>query len=408
MDEKRGLDGADRSDRTCRIGVRSNILCRSIVDEHRLYHMNIAFIISSLGTGGAERVAQVLCNQWANRGHGVHLVTFEAPGTPSIYPLESAITRHQLDLLRESAGIIDSLARNVHRIRSIRRTLGEIEPDVAVAFATETNILAILASVGRPWPVVISERIHPGHHRIGRPYSILRTFTYPFAEDVVVQTKEIASWMKEHVGIHARIVPNPVDPRRFARRGTARSHDCADVKRLVAVGRLDPQKGFDVLLDAFARIADKHSSWTLTIFGEGPERAALQDQAARLGIAERVSFPGRVDDIPAKLAETDLFVHSARYEGYPNVVIEALAAECCVVATDCPGGTRELLRDGRYGILVPPDDRDHLAQALGRLMADEAERVRLAGEAPKAVAGLSHEHIADQWLQLFEAHRAAR
>lgn len=137
----------------------------------------------------------------------------------------------------------------------------------------------------------------------------------------------------------------------------------------VAVGRLVPQKGYDVLLTAFSRIYHQNESVRLIILGEGPDRAALEKQCEDLGICAAVDMIGFIDNPYPYIAKSDVFVLSSRVEGLPNVLIQALACGKTIVATDAPGGAAEILGGGAYGYLVPPDDpcglADKMLYALG-------------------------------------------
>lgn len=154
-----------------------------------------------------------------------------------------------------------------------------------------------------------------------------------------------------------------------------------DAPLAVALGRLHRNKGFDILLDAVARVPRLH----LWLAGEGEERAALEGQAARLGIADRVAFLGWRDDGAALLAAADMLVSSSRHEPLGNVVIEAWAAGVPVIAA-ASAGPRALIRDGATGLIVPPEDADALAAALRRLAADRDLRARLAAAGREAWA----------------------
>jgi len=225
--------------------------------------------------------------------------------------------------------------------------------------------------------------------------------TYGLADAVVVQTSDIAKWMENSLKITPLIFPNPIDLN--AKVLTETNTKMGTGKKVVAGGRLSFQKGFDFLIDAFSRVADKNPSWTLSIYGDGPELENLKNRAKKLGLKDRVEFQGIVPDLRSRLSQCDLFVHSARYEGYPNVVMEALASNCCVVATDCPGGTRELLQDGRYGKLVPCDDVEKLSMILSELMNDDSLRQHMAENASGAVKDLDSAKISKRWTQLFES-----
>ena len=161
---------------------------------------------------------------------------------------------------------------------------------------------------------------------------------------------------------------------------------------LVAVGRLAPQKGFDILIDALARLP---GNVRLVIFGEGPQRAALQRQARLLGLAERVDLPGYCEDPQAEIAAADGFVLASRFEGSPNALVEALATGVPLVATNCPYGPDEILEGGRIAPLVPVEDAQALAGALERLLAspphgNRSPRLQAAARFTRGAAARSY------------------
>jgi glycosyltransferase involved in cell wall biosynthesis len=171
-------------------------------------------------------------------------------------------------------------------------------------------------------------------------------------------------------------------------------------RRFVAVGRLVAQKHFALMLRAFARAVQPGE--TLTIFGDGPERAALEAQAATLGIADRVRFAGHVADAPARLGDYDVLLMSSRYEGVPAVVIEALAAGLAVVSTDCGAGLRSLLGQGRFGTIVPQNEV-LLAEAIRTAPLASPERETLL----ESLRRFTLERSAQAYWALFEGAAAA-
>jgi len=174
---------------------------------------------------------------------------------------------------------------------------------------------------------------------------------------------------------------------------------------LIALGRLTAQKGFDILIEAFARVAAKHPDWRLVIYGEGPDRTKLETLRDALSLQGKVSLPGLTRNVETAFAEASLFVLPSRFEGYSNALLEALAAGLPVIATTAPGGTSGILGDGKYGMLVPPGDAVALASALEKMMSDSALRAAFAAQAPQAIAELSVEYIGRRWLDLLAALR---
>ncbi len=359
--------------------------------------MRIAFVIPTLRAGGAERVASLLCNFWVERGFPVAILTFEAPGADAVCALDARVVLRQLDLLNQSRNPLSIVATNRRRLQRLRAALQAFKPDVVVAFTTEANVVALWAAAGLGIPVVVSERNQPDRPGLGPVRRAIRRLSYPRAATIVVQTEAIAAWARRRFRVPVEILPNPV---RLAK-GTEASEPRRGLpKKLIAVGRLVRQKGFDILIAAFAKIAGRHPDWVLAIYGEGGERARLEAQIGACGLSERILLEGVSKQIEGVYAGADLFVLPSRFEGYPNALIEALAAGCPVVATDCPGATAEILGRGRFGMLVPPEDADALAAALDHMMSDAALRARYAAQAREAVSELDVATVGGRWLNL--------
>jgi glycosyltransferase involved in cell wall biosynthesis len=212
----------------------------------------------------------------------------------------------------------------------------------------------------------------------------------------VVQTDAIAAWASKRFSVPIKVLPNPV---RLPLERKAQSSN-QGTKKIIAVGRLVRQKGFDLLIESFAKIADRHPNWLLQIYGEGAERDALQAQISKSSCSDRIKLMGLADDIDRVYADANLFVLSSRYEGYPNVLLEALAVSCPVVATDCPGATRQILVGGRYGLLIEPESVEALTEALDRMMSDRKLRTEFADHAREAVSELDVTVVGCRWLKL--------
>jgi glycosyltransferase involved in cell wall biosynthesis len=165
---------------------------------------------------------------------------------------------------------------------------------------------------------------------------------------------------------------------------------------ILGAGRLTTQKRFDTLIRAFAQVGYRPRP-RLLILGEGPEQSALVQLAQQLGVAERVAFPGFVPNPRTQMAAAAVFVLSSAWEGFGNVLVEAMATGTAVIATDCPSGPREILCDGRLGPLIPVDDSDALAKAIDQTLqrppAADALRARAADFAPACVAAQYLEHL---------------
>jgi GalNAc-alpha-(1->4)-GalNAc-alpha-(1->3)-diNAcBac-PP-undecaprenol alpha-1,4-N-acetyl-D-galactosaminyltransferase len=361
--------------------------------------LKIAFVIGTLGAGGAERVMTLLCNALQASGHTVSLWTFEAAGG-DFFVLDPRIRRVGFGQVASTAGLA-KLAGNLRKVWRLRRELRSERPDVLVSFITQANVLALLAAIGLGTPVVISERIDARVHREPLPWRILRWCVYRRASYLVVQTNALRAWGSRLVGERrVTTIPNPVVPADRAAMGgqLPQQPGC----NIVAMGRLVQHKGFDLLLQAFAAVARQFAEASLVIYGEGPERAALQAQARKLGLVDRVSFPGQVQNAANALAAASLFVLSSRYEGFPNVLVEAMSLARPVVAFDCPSGPAEIIRHELDGLLVPAGDVQALAAAMTRVLSNAELRQRLAARAAEVNERFSQQRVLAQWLRVLE------
>jgi glycosyltransferase involved in cell wall biosynthesis len=168
------------------------------------------------------------------------------------------------------------------------------------------------------------------------------------------------------------------------------------------MGRLELQKGFDLLLRAFAQCVHAHPGWTLDIVGEGSEGDRLRALAEDLKIGSKVVLRGVIKDTERILREADLFVLSSRYEGFPMALLEAMASGLPVVSFDCRSGPREMIHDGVNGVLVAPNDVEALAKAMDRLMSADDERERLGEQAVGVAEKFSLAKINQMWRSVFE------
>lgn len=363
----------------------------------------VALFTASLGAGGAERVLSHMARHWAAQGVDVAFVTLEG-GYGDFFPLSPSVHRVALGLARPSRTLGERLFRNLARVRALRSEFLRLAPDVVISFIDQCNVLALAATLGLSVPVIVSERTDPRHHSLGLVWSGLRRALYRRAAAVVVQTDSVAGWARAFLPTEkVRVIPNPVlsaDLRPRSPRGGAR-------KALLAMGRLGPEKGFDLLLQAFADCAPVHPEWDLLLAGNGPERPSLEALARELGLQARVSFLGAVA-AEGFFESGHLFVLPSRFEGFPNALLEAMAAGLPVIAFDCPSGPREILGGGEDGILVPPQDVRGLAAAMGRAMGSEALRTQLGARAVRVRARYGVEAVIRQWEELIDACLASR
>ncbi|WP_336207406.1 glycosyltransferase family 4 protein [Nonomuraea sp. LPB2021202275-12-8] len=170
---------------------------------------------------------------------------------------------------------------------------------------------------------------------------------------------------------------------------------------VIAAGRLVPQKGFDLLIPAFAQVVAEHPEWRLRIFGTGPRQAQLIAKIDELGMQDHIALLGRTERLDEELTAASVYVLSSRFEGLPMVMIEAMTHALPIVAFDCPTGPRDVLTDGVDGILVPPRDVDALAAGLKEVVSDQARRLEMGAAAAEAARAYAPDVVMPMWETLF-------
>lgn len=342
----------------------------------------ILIVQAGLGAGGAEKVVSALAAHWSAR-HAVRVMGLNAPDAESYFPYPPDVSVVAGTRSRGARG----RPADVWRLRRAARSW---RADVVVSFLTKVNVMTAAALAGSGVPLVTSERNNP-QAQAGPVLQRVAGWAAGRATICVMQTRAARDALPARVRGRAVVIANPCAP--YAGAVTPGSHVTAP--HFTAVGRLDRQKGFDLLLDAFAML-DRPDA-RLVIHGEGPERGALEAQVARLELGDRVSLPGRTAAPGGWLAGGGTFVLSSRFEGYPNALMEAMAAGLPVAAFDCPWGPADMIRDGGNGLLVPPGDVAALAAAMRRLLDDPALAARLGTAAAADAERWAPERIFAAW-----------
>lgn len=358
----------------------------------------VMFVLPNLG-GGAARVMVTLLQHLDRARFTLHLVVVDTFYGWYLREVPSDVTVHVLGKRRASRAVLKMLA-----------TIWRVRPAIVVSTQGYINFMLLLTHPFFPrCKLVVREVVGERYLENSRYRDLLYRWYLRLvrrADRIVTQSDAVAREMSARVPVRAGQVVrihNPVDSERLARERCGEpSPFSGPGPHVLAAGRLTHQKGFDLLLDAFAGARARAQAGSLTILGVGEDRPALEAQAARLGIAAAVRLPGFQENPYPYFAHADVFVLSSRFEGLPNVLLEALASGCPVVAFDCPHGVNEIVRDGVNGILLPPGDVAGLTTALARLLTSAAERERLRAHIGPTIAPFSAPAVAARWGALFD------
>ena len=361
--------------------------------------MKILVVLPNLKRGGAERVVSLLTQQWAQQ-HEVVTVLFD--GRDAAYAHGGRL----VDLERPPARA--TIARAVQwlmRAELLRRVINRERPDRIFSFLEIANFPAILASAasGTLPRLAVSVRNNP--ERFPAAQRLLMRMLYRMPHKVVAVSAGVAERLEAGFGLSSAktsVIPNPVDLELIeAGRREPPSNTVVPAGRrfILGVGRLVHQKGFDLLIEAYAEVSPDFDV-DLVILGEGPDRNALEGLVRKLGLTHRVFLPGAMTNPFAFMARARVFVLSSRWEGWPNALVEAMATGAAVAAFDCPCGPSEIIEDRVSGAIVAAQDQQALADALRELLANDSLRASFGQRAEAAVSKYSVEGVAQLWLRL--------
>ena len=368
--------------------------------------MKIFFVVDKLEIGGTERSISTLCNYWVKNGHDVDLLVIYSGKGRKDYELDNRI---KLQYLADLVGsrkkhIINSFTR----LLKLRKIIIKQQPDIIISFLTHVNIVSIISSLKLKIPVIISERNFPPMKKTSIFWRVFRKIFYRYASCLVVQTDKTKNWVENNIKVkNISIIPNPclyplpainpiIDENYFIKK---------NFKYIIAVGRFDYQKGFRNLLNVFIKISKIKKDWNLVIMGDGFLRPKLEETISKNNLHNRVFLPGRAGNISSFYNKADIFVLSSLYEGFPNVLIEAMSYGLPVVSTNCNTGPSDIISHNVNGYLISLDNfENELFDKLMKLIEDEKLRCKFSGESKKIINTYSIDNIGNKWEHLFNKY----
>ena len=352
--------------------------------------MKIFFLLASLGSGGAERVVSLLANRMSDDGHEVQVVCLKFN---DVY--------YQL---HEKVKVVMAMEKSWNRFTELfwlRRYIKEEKPDVVIPFTEGVYCFTIASLLGTGIPVIASERLDPSAMTL--PRKILKRLLLPYADWLVVQTQAIKDYFPKKIQQKTSVIFNPVNDEVFIMERDLEITNPLELRsnRIISVARLFPQKNQEMMIRAFAKVADDFPDWQLVIFGEGPLRDSLQLTIDSLQLTNRILLPGRTEHVIEELQKSKIFCLSSNYEGISNSMIEAICMGLPIVSTKV-SGSDELIQDGVNGLLVDINDEQGMTDALEKLIQDETLRTQM-GKANHNKASLFRINtIVNEWMELIK------
>lgn len=359
----------------------------------------ITFVVSDItATGGIERVITHLASELSEKDFRIQIISLHKSTSDISYPLSKAVSVKYVDDVNYISGEPGSIKRMLKHFRSAFKANLMVLKNKNSTFVVNTLPMAVILSfslvfVKRKYVV---EHVH--YYYYNKTVLLLRKYLYKLFNKVIVLTdRDRNVYLKNKIS--SVTIPNPLSfkPKGFNDPGITK-------KRIIAVGRLEYQKGFDILIKAFSLLsADEKNGWSLDIYGEGTLYSKLQSQINSSGLSSQISLLGNVGDLEKLYKSYDFFVFTSRFEGFGMVLLEAMSCGLPCISFDCPTGPREILDDGKYGILCSNGDAEELRIKMVSLMANANLREEYSRLSLQRSQVYSIENILDAWKLILKS-----
>lgn len=344
--------------------------------------IKLIFITDSMSSGGAERVISVLANHFAEKWP-VEIICLSGNG--SFYPLHDKVRLTCLEPL---------YGKNL--VRKFIWLHTNVKSDsLVIAFMVNVYLFTLAALFFKSVKIIVSERNDPTAHKF--PIRLLRKILIWRAQRIVVQTEDIAAYFPRFLRNKIDIIYNPISDKYIWKSGLSAVKE----KKIVTIGRLSPQKNHKMMIDAFAKVVKQFPDYQLHIYGEGEIRNETEAFIKSKGLENKVFLRGRCNNLSAVLPHAEIFVMSSDYEGMSNALIEAMYVGIPVVTT-AVSGTKELIKDGVNGFVVPIKDEKAFAEAILKLLNDKDKRELFSAEEVNIISKVKPSIIFKNWEKVIE------
>ncbi|WEK71724.1 MAG: glycosyltransferase family 4 protein [Candidatus Chryseobacterium colombiense] len=321
----------------------------------------IAFLLPSLGAGGAERVGVLLANKFSDK-FNVFLIAFTK--AKAIYKVNDNVQLIYLqDTFSHSVSFFQAIRNNFFLLKKVVKIIRLNKIDILIGFTTNVNIITVLCAYFLRIPNIISERNNPKVYVPNFFWRNLRNLTYHLTDGLVVQTEFINDFYKNIISNRKIItIPNPIDESVSSSRLVYKERE----NIILTVGRLDSNKNQKMLIEAFANL--NVDGWKLVIVGDGILKDEYVELVISLGIDHRVDFVGNVQNVWDYYNQAKIFAFTSNSEGFPNALLEAMSFGLPCISTDCPSGPSEIILNDENGYLIEMGNIEQLEDRLSILM----------------------------------------
>ena len=355
--------------------------------------MKIMFFIPTMQSGGAERVISVLSNHFAKMEHQVVICSINDYGC--CYELDGRV---KLESLKCQTFLNKSTAKRMKlRHELIKNAVLNHKPDVLVSFMSDTNIDVCLALKKVKVPLIVSERNDPKIDPASKLKRLLRKFAYKRADGFVFQTEDAKRYFDRKIQNKSKVILNPLTE------NICEPYMGERLAKVVAVGRLNAQKNYPLLINAFEKFSKTFPNYTLEVYGKGALEERLNALIAEKGLSGKVILKGYSANVHESIKDAEFYIMSSDFEGMPNALMEAMALGLPCISTDCPcGGPKMMIKSGENGILVPVKDEEALLNAMTLFAENKQYAKRLGENAAKIRERVEAGKITASWIDYIQ------
>lgn len=356
--------------------------------------MKILIYIASLGAGGAEKVASLMANYWAEKNEVVLLTAAEL--NDDFFFISNKVKRQSTGFKPRKKKLLQKVVEHYQGIKSLRNTVKKIKPDIIISHMDIANVHMLLATINLNIPIIVEDHNNPQLKGMPQPWKFLKPFSYLFADKVILLLPELSHYYSKYLYRHQKFsyIPNPLN----IPENIINSKDIVLPKpTFIAVGSLTYQKGLNYLLEAFAICHTKIPDWNLVILGDGPLMEDLINISKKLNIENNCLFLGKISNPYTIMSQADIYVMSSRYEGFPVALCEAMGLGLPCISFNCPTGPSNIIENNKNGLLIDYLDVDKLAKSMYELASDKKKQESLAKEAIKINNLLRLSTVMQKW-----------
>lgn len=361
--------------------------------------MRILFNTMGLGKGGAERVINLLSNAFINN-NDVAIIT----NINSKVEYEFNKNIEIISLVKNDGIILRKFRRfSINMILKLKKIILNYKPDIIISFLPEPSFRILFLKKYckkiKDIPVIVSVRNDPNTEYSNKIYNLVMRKLYSLANQLVLQTNDSKQYFKKSINYDGVVIPNPVSDAFLTIK-----YDGDREKKIVAVGRLEPQKNYKNMIDAFETVNKKHGDYIFEIYGDGYLKDKLQEYIDEKELHNKIILKGKTDDVKKSIYKATAFVMSSDYEGMPNSLLEAACLGIPCVSTDCPcGGPREILDNGKGGKLVSVGDSLSLANSICSIIENKKQAEKIGEHSYNRRFIYKKENITKQWFNLISS-----